>query len=674
MATLEELAAPSLLRDLEARLVGPTGDKEAPNPGAQIRAARGYVLRQYGLRPVLSGSMPLKLNVPGDVDIDLFASVQDRARFEQAQARLQHDARFRASPYNAPGASYAVYTMPTEATGGYPVDFAIAHGEAAAAYKQQRRRAEAAAATLSPELRSALVERKRVLRNTPFDIGGLRYKAFKRDLDGALLGEAPVRLARTPLSEKVARVLDPSIAEDRAYLESYLNAPNLHGHRTPHVDTVLETGRVMSGLDALRRGHLKDYESGFLPGFRDTFRVPTLSPAHLDALQRATLRDTPDAAALTALEAETGVSRNELRGALIRDRHREVSKFLAGREDDAAWHAKHLRIPKLSPNVFLTRGGLVDDKGYGDVGFLFRTDAPQTSPYLTLIENEAVLGPKKGLRMRSLPTKRALVVAPKERLEALSAAHPDHTFVDEAHLPEDRRLGAMAPGELTRRVLPQALDGTLQLLQGSYTPPKAPMLTKSAYFAGQQAAAAVFTKHARLGIDLEFDNAQQMRTHMQQRNAVGNVAGLAGSMAGGALGGLEGGPVGALAGSMAGHALAKVPGQTLLDVMHDIPQRTRATYNRAVGRQERAGGFGQRVAAALDIPLDGTPTGDRDPLVEAFAQYATEDDTKSLDAPAPGPEVDPRDQPPGWGPVASQDAGNTAASNSMPTGYRDGAV
>jgi hypothetical protein len=177
-------------------------------------------------------------------------------------------------------------------------------------------------------------------------------------------------------------------------------------------------------------------------------------------------------------------------------------------------------------------------------------------------------------------------------------------------------------------------------------------MKRAAYAAGYLDALRKFA-----GLDLEFDSAQEMATHKARRNAVGNVAGLAGSIAGGGAGMAAGGPLGAIAGSMAGQ-LAKVPGQTYMDVIHDIPQRTKATYNRSLGRQEAAGGFGYRVAAVHEL-LGDAPA--------AFAAFAAEDKTPSIAAPVPEQDAeDPRLMPPGWGPVSTLEATNSG-SHSMPS-------
>ena len=184
-------------------------------------------------------------------------------------------------------------------------------------------------------------------------------------------------------------------------------------------------------------------------------------------------------------------------------------------------------------------------------------------------------------------------------------------------------------------------------------------LHKLAYLAGTRAA------QMKLGaLDLEFATEEDLRKHQARRNALGNVGGFAGSVAGGAAGMAAGGPIGSMAGSVGGQIL-KVPAQTLADVAHDIPYRTAKTYRDTNARLERAGGFGQRIAAAMPM-LEDAPG--------QFVAFAAEDETKSRLTPQPEADVeDPRLQPGGWGPASNIDAGNAAAKG-IPTVGPSGAV
>ena len=466
---LRQLATPGLFGKLESKLVGgaPATPASALDPAtqAQITRERRALSKQFGVKPLLTGSMPLGLAIPGEVDIDFFARARDQAHLDEITKKLMEGGYYKPSPFNVTGANYAVFTAPTEATGGTPIDFAVAHGDPAKAYAESVKRNMQAAAQIPDDLRQQLIERKRVLKNTPFDVKHLRYKAFKRKIDRTLSGpEGPVRLTR----DKIARILNLENPDDADHLKSFLANPNLYGHRTTNAESVLESGKIMPGLEAMRRGLLKDYESGFLPGLRSEFHLPELSHDQLRRLSAATLQaQGPDTAMIQSIAKETGSDPLSLKGALIRHRTKDVNQFLETLGDKAEdWRVNHLRIPKLSPNIFLTHGGLVDDKGYGDVGFLMHTNKAQTSPYLTMVNHEAIVAPKSGLRMQTLNARKGLVVAPQERLQELETAHPDYTYVAESALPKEKLLPAISVGELGRRVLPQLAEGTLKVRQG----------------------------------------------------------------------------------------------------------------------------------------------------------------------------------------------------------------
>lgn len=469
---LRRLATPGLFGRLEQRLVPelPKAPEDTSAVTAQVAAERARLRKLTGVTPHLTGSMRTGLNVPGDVDIDFVVPVASREKFDALLSQLHAQDRYVASPYNAEGTAHHVFTAPSSATGGHPVDFAISYGAPAQRYVGALKHTIQNAGELPDDVRQAIVARKHVLRNTPFDIGKYRYKAFKRELEQTLSDGQMKPLKRISMeeAEKTARILDVQNPDDAAHLESFLSNPNLYGHRTTNAESVLSSGKVMPGLEALRRGLLKDYESGFMPGLRSEFKLPELSPDQLRRLSAATLQaQGPDTAMIQSIAKETGSDPLSLKGALIRHRTKDVNQFLETLGDKGEdWRVNHLRIPKLSPNIFLTKGGLIGDKGYGDVGFLMHTDKAQTSPYLTLVNQEAVVAPKSGLRMQTLNARKGLVVAPQERLQELEAAHPDYTYVPESALPKERLMPAISAGELGRRVLPQLAEGTLRVRQG----------------------------------------------------------------------------------------------------------------------------------------------------------------------------------------------------------------
>ena len=426
-----------------------------------VNAAQQHLHASYGLDPILVGSLPLGLGVPGDVDVDLHAAVKDKDEYQSLIARLNADAHLHASPYNTPDMDHNVYQADAGVFGDYPVDIGVTQGAQGLAFREAIKQRQATADSLSPELAQALIKKKQRLRGTHFDIGHARYKKFKRELNGALEG-AP---ESTEIKRhKMARVLNMEDEADVARLDKMLSAKNVYGHRTSHGEDVLESGQLMSGLHALSKGKLKSYESGFVPGARAPMEIPELSKEQLDSLQQAWLQEKPDYAAVDAV----GHPRDALKGALIQHRLRNVNQHLEGLgEAGEDWRRKNLRISKLSPHIFLTQGGLVGDKGYGDTGFLFRSNKAETSPFVTLIKNEAILSPNKALHMRGVNMHNALVVAPDDKIQDMNERHPDYNYVPESALKErDKLLPTYDVGGTVRRLAPHLRDGTMQILQG----------------------------------------------------------------------------------------------------------------------------------------------------------------------------------------------------------------
>lgn len=424
-----------------------------------VDAATNHLRQHYGLTPTLIGSLPLGLNVPGDVDVDLNTAIPDKAKYLELVERMNHDKLLKASPMNAPNTAYNVYKAPEGVFGPNPVDVTLAYGDRAREFLDVQKKREAVAQGLSPEVVESIIRRKAQLRATPFDINKQRYRGFKRELNTALEGGTYTELKR----DKLARVLNA----DDPQLNELLAASDLYGHRTAHSDAVLESGKLMSGLQALSKGKLKGYESGFLPGLRGNLEVPRLTREQLDGLSAAWLKDKPDYAAVDAV----GHPRDALKGALIQKRLGAVNQHLDSMNpsDAEAWRREHLRISKLSPHIFLTHKGLTGDKGYGDVGFLFRDKRPESSPFLTLIQNEAVLGPKRGLHMQNVDLRRngAVVVGSADRINELSAKYPEYDYVNEDVLRDrGKLLSTYDVAGAGKRILGHATDGTLRVLQG----------------------------------------------------------------------------------------------------------------------------------------------------------------------------------------------------------------
>ncbi len=464
--TLRRLSAPRWYDRLDALGTSPPeqqdnryADLERAKP--VIGAASAHLKQHYGLSPTLVGSLPLGLNVPGDVDVDLNMAIADKAKYLELVERMNADSVFKPSEFNEPLTGYQVYKAPAGAFGTHPVDMTLAYGEQGQKFLDVIQRRGAAARTLPPDVAAALIRRKALLRATPFDVNKLRYDSLKKDINRALEGGTYTTLHR----DKIARVLNMSDKKDKEQLDALLAHKDVYGHRTAHADTVLSSGKLMSGLQALSKGKLQGYESGFLPGLRGNLDVPKLTKQQLDTLSTAWLKDKPDYKAVDSL----GHPRDALKGALIQQRLRDVNRHLDRMAPDEAesWRREHLRISKLSPHIFLTGQGLTADKGYGDVGFLFKDKRPTSSPFVTLIQNEAVLSPSKSLHMRDVNLRKALVVAPRSKIDELSAKHPGYDYVDEEALRErGKLLSTYDVAGAAKRLRGHATDGTLRVLQG----------------------------------------------------------------------------------------------------------------------------------------------------------------------------------------------------------------
>lgn len=464
--TLRRLSAPRWYDRLDALGTSPPeqqdnryADLERAKP--VIGAASQHLKQNYGLSPTLVGSLPLGLNVPGDVDVDLNMAIADKAKYLELVERMNHDAILKPSPMNQPNTAYNVYKAAPGVFGENPVDVTLSYGDRGRDFLAVQKRREEVAKVLDPAVAQAIIRRKALTRQTPFDVNKQRYRGLKKEINRALEGGTYTELYR----EKLSKVLDMSSPEDRSRLDKLLAAPDVYGHRTSHGETILESGRLMSGLQALSKGKLQGYESGFLPGLRGNLDVPKLTKQQLDTLSTAWLKDKPDYKAVDSL----GHPRDALKGALIQQRLRDVNRHLDRMAPDEAesWRREHLRISKLSPHIFLTGQGLTADKGYGDVGFLFKDKRPTSSPFVTLIQNEAVLSPSKSLHMRDVNLRKALVVAPREKIDVLAAKHPGYDYVDEEALRErGKLLSTYDVAGASKRLMGHATDGTLRVLQG----------------------------------------------------------------------------------------------------------------------------------------------------------------------------------------------------------------
>ena len=162
------------------------------------RKEREYLRKRYNVCPKLTGSMPLKLGVPGDVDLDFYARVKSPNKFKTVVRRLESNPDYISSPYNKTGTSFYVFNKPAKNDAEFPVDFAIAYGADADRLAANIKKKEQVAAQIPEDLRQKIIEKKMILKHTPV-FGKQRYKAWKRDLDTAMTGEL-IRIKRTPMT------------------------------------------------------------------------------------------------------------------------------------------------------------------------------------------------------------------------------------------------------------------------------------------------------------------------------------------------------------------------------------------------------------------------------------------------------------------------------------------
>jgi len=253
---LRELAKPSLLNKIDRLFVSPetrnTYDPDDIRKGIRREAYR--LQKAYGLKPKLTGSMHSGLNLPDSVDIDFFADVQDREQFRKVLQDLTESGVFAPSPYNKPGAGYAVFSRKTPGASGFPVDLAIAYGGPGAEYRDATTKLRRGVSMMDPELKAQLLAKKKLLRDTPL-FGKTRYRRFKREM-------RDVMGVPTLSREKLSYVVDPTLEEDRQRLLRFLKRKDVVGHRTHAGSEVLDIGGALPATELYRRGLLKDFETG----------------------------------------------------------------------------------------------------------------------------------------------------------------------------------------------------------------------------------------------------------------------------------------------------------------------------------------------------------------------------------------------------------------------------
>lgn len=476
----QSLGKKNLFNKVEA-LLTPRIKEEDPDLAAKAQAAtmaeRDYFRKRYNVTARLTGSMPLKLGVPGDVDLDFYSRIKSPAKFNKVVARLEANADYHGSKYNKPGAAFQVFQRQAKSKDDFPVDFAIAYGPEADRLAKQLKKKEQVASSLPANVRQQLVEKKMMLKHTPFDVKGKRYKGWKRELDKALGEGEVIRLKRKPHPdliadlEKRSALVDLENPESLKKFRQFAKRQDVYGHRTPHAESVLEGGQIISAMEALKRGKIKSVETGRgVGGRKEVSTTPTLNKDQLNKLQNALLVGSSsevdeDAAADVAVESQ--MDYHQMMGEFLKRRHGAVKKHLGQMGDDAeSFRRKHLSIPKLGPNIFVTKGGVMDEPRYGDVSMLVRSRTAKQSPFANVLTNEHIVEPRRPMEPRSINVRSGFVIAPKDRVKALNKQFPDFQYVQEEQIPEELRKDIFVPTrsakEVATRIIPKIFTGELR--------------------------------------------------------------------------------------------------------------------------------------------------------------------------------------------------------------------
>lgn len=473
----QQLGQKSFFNKIES-LLTPTVGQEDPDVAAKAQAAtnaeRDYFRKRYNVTARLTGSMPLKLGVPGDVDLDFYSRIKSPKKFNTVVAKLESNPDYIGSKYNKPGAAFQVFQRQARGDDDFPVDFAVAYGPEADRLAGQLKQKEQVAAQLPPDVRQQLVEKKMVLKHTPFDIKHKRYKAWKRNLDQALGGGEVIRLQRQPhpdliaALEKQGAVVDLNDPASLKKFESFAKRKDVYGHRTPHAESVLEGGHIISAMEALRRGKIKSVETGVGVGARKEIGTNNLlSGQQLDKLENAFFGTKVDDDAATGVAVDAGVDYNQMMSEFIRRRHGSIKRHLGQMDNAESFRRKHLSIPKLGPNIFVTKGGVMDEPRYGDVSMLVRTRSVVQSPFANVLTNEHIVEPKRPMEPRRINVSSGFVIAKGARVDALNKQFPNFQYVKEEQIPDELRKDIFKPtrsvSEVATRIIPKILSGELRL-------------------------------------------------------------------------------------------------------------------------------------------------------------------------------------------------------------------
>jgi hypothetical protein len=472
LSAIEELAKPSFLNKIESLL---TPALKTPKPSAlappdkTIAKEREYLQRRYNVTSHLTGSMPLQLNIPGDVDIDFFVRTESPKKFKNLIRKLEQNNRYTPSPYNKPNAGYYVFQRPAQNKDDYPVDLAIAYGEPGKQYKDTLRTQKRRATQLPEDLRQQLVTKKHLLRHTPLDFGARRYKAWKRQLSAALGGDFRLDRAEVDALKKIGTIIDLSNEQQLDKFQRFTNYKDMYGHRTHNLNSVLERQGLISALEALKRGKLKSYEAGSSIGTHEKVEYNNLSPAQLKKIEDSMLEEEPDTSVFEDIAEETGRSKDAIKADFLRQDFNKIKRFLRAQDDPEEFRKDNFSVSKLGPNIFVTKGGILDAPSYGDSAVLLRSRTAKKSPFLNLVTDEYIVPSKAVFEPRKLNIGSGYVLTSKKKINTLNKNHPNVKFVATESLPKSLKEKLLKPKrslkEVWQRWIPSALSGDLSIGQ-----------------------------------------------------------------------------------------------------------------------------------------------------------------------------------------------------------------
>lgn len=464
---IKNLTTPGILDTIESWLT-PTlsGDSaETFHRAKRVALAEQKSLKsRFGLQPVWFGSMPMGINLPNDVDIDLFTPVPDKAQFDKVISALKDDPNYYYSKMNTPNTGFQVFKRRAKDADDYPVDIALALGPGALEHASKLRAGIAATAALPDETRQSIIKKKHQLKKSPLSRGGSRYYNWKAELAKATGTYSP----RTHL-EKLSTLVDLSDQTQLSKFRQFTKYKDMYGHSTHNLDSILEGQGLMSALEALKRGKLRSYESGASQGTHATVEHNNLSNASLSKIEKAMLVAAPDTDIFSDLAETSGRSADAIKADFIRQRFSKIRTFLQEQDDPEEFRKDHFSISKLGPNIFVTKGGLLDTESYGDSAVLLRSRTAKKSPFMNLVTDEYIVPSKAVFEPRKLRIGSGYVLAPKVKIKALNTAHPDVKFVAKEDIPDDIKDTLYKPThslkEVWERWVPKALAGELSVRQ-----------------------------------------------------------------------------------------------------------------------------------------------------------------------------------------------------------------